>query len=60
LAILPEPAVRRETRRGELAAWPLTDLRVVRSIVALTDAKRNLWPAETALLNALTSFGRGT
>jgi DNA-binding transcriptional LysR family regulator len=58
LAILPEPAVRREARRGELAAWPLTDLTVVRPIVAIQDPRRDPWPAEVALLNALTHFGR--
>ena len=58
LAILPEPSVRRETRRGELAAWPLTDLKVVRSIVAITDPRRQPWPAETALIEALERYGR--
>lgn len=58
LAILPESTVRRETRRGELAAWPLTDLRVVRRIVAITDPRRQPWPAETALLDALATYGR--
>ena len=58
LAILPEPTVRRETRRGELAAWPLTDLRVIRPIVALTDPRRQPWPAELALMEALTNYGR--
>ena len=45
IAILPEPVVRREVRRGELAAWPLTDLKVVRTIVALSDPRRQPWPA---------------
>jgi len=58
LAILPEPCIRKETRRGELAAWPLSDLRVVRSIVALTDPRRQPWPAEAALLEALQKYGR--
>lgn len=58
LAILPEPTVRKETRRGELAAWPLSDLRVIRSIVAITDPRRQPWPAETALLEALQKYGR--
>lgn len=58
LAILPEPTVRRETRRGELAAWPLGDLRVVRPIVAITDPRRQPWPAEVALLQALAQYGR--
>lgn len=58
LAILPEPTVRRETRRGELAAWPLTDLKVVRPIVSITDPRRQPWPAEIALLEALVSYGR--
>lgn len=58
LAILPEPTVRKETRRGELAAWPLSDLKVVRSIVAITDPRRQPWPAETALIDALAKYGR--
>ncbi|HYE08393.1 MAG TPA: LysR family transcriptional regulator [Planctomycetota bacterium] len=58
LAILPEPTVRKETRRGELAAWPLTDLKVTRSIVALSDPRRQPWPAEAALLEALGKYGR--
>lgn len=58
LAILPEPTVRKETRRGELAAWPLTDLKVVRSIVAISDPRRQPWPAETALIEALQRYGR--
>ncbi|MBA3685321.1 MAG: LysR family transcriptional regulator [Planctomycetes bacterium] len=58
LAILPEPTVRKETRRGELAAWPLSDLRVVRQIVAITDPRRQPWPAEAALLEALVRYGR--
>ncbi|MHC5067538.1 MAG: LysR family transcriptional regulator [Planctomycetota bacterium] len=57
LAILPEPTVRRETRRGELAAWPLSDMQVTRPIVAMTDPRRQPWPAEIALLDALTRFG---
>jgi len=58
LAILPEPCVRKETRRGELAAWPLSDLRVVRQVVATTDPRRQPWPAEAALLDALQRYGR--
>jgi len=58
LAILPEPCVRKETRRGELAAWPLSDLRVVRHIVATSDPRRQPWPAESALLEALQRYGR--
>ncbi|GDY13002.1 LysR family transcriptional regulator [Planctomycetota bacterium] len=58
LAILPEPVVRRETRRGELAAWPLSDLRVVRPIVAITDPRHQPWPATTALVEALARYGR--
>jgi DNA-binding transcriptional LysR family regulator len=58
LAILPEPCVRKETRRGELAAWPFSDMRVVRQIVALTDPRRQPWPVETALLDALGRYGR--
>ena len=58
LAILPEPTVRRETRRGELAAWPLTDMRVSRPIVAITDPRRQPWPAEVSLLDALANFAR--
>ena len=58
LAILPEPTVRREIRRGELAAWPLNDLKVQRSIVAISDPRRQPWPAEVALLEALMSYCR--
>ena len=58
LAILPEPCVRKETRRGELAAWPFSDLKVVRQIVALSDPRRQPWPVETALLDALSRYGR--
>lgn len=58
LAILPEPTVRRETRRGELAAWPLTDLQVSRPIVSITDPRREPWPAELSLMEALEKFGR--
>ena len=58
LAILPEPCVRKETRRGELAAWPFSDLKVVRQIVALSDPRRQPWPVETALLDALGRYGR--
>ena len=58
LAILPEPTVRRETRRGELAAWPLTDLPITRPIVAVTDPRRQPWPAELALLETLVNYGR--
>lgn len=58
LAILPEPCIRREIRRGELAAWPLTDLKVSRTIVAITDPRRQPWPAEIALQDALQSYGR--
>ena len=58
LAILPEPCVRKETRRGELAAWPFSDLKVIRQIVALSDPRRQPWPVETALLDALGRYGR--
>ncbi len=58
LAILPEPCVRKETRRGELAAWPFSDIKVVRQIVALSDPRRQPWPVETALLDALGRYGR--
>ncbi len=58
LAILPEPTVRREVRRGELSAWPLNDLKVSRKIVALSDPRREPWPAEEALLKALKSYAR--
>lgn len=58
LAILPEPTVRRETRRGELAAWPLSDLKITRQIFAITDPRRQPWPAETSLMDALASYGR--
>lgn len=58
LAILPESTIRRETRRGELAAWPLSDLKVVRSIVAVGDARREPYPAEAALIQALACYGR--
>jgi len=58
LAILPEPTVRKETRRGGLAAWPLSDLKVTRSIVAITDPRRQPWPAELALIEALAQYGR--
>jgi DNA-binding transcriptional LysR family regulator len=58
LAILPEPTVRKETRRGELAAWPLTDLKVTRQIVAISDPRRQPWPAELALVDALARYGR--
>lgn len=58
LAILPEPIVRREVRRGELAAWPLSDVQVSRSIVAITDPRRQPWPAESALLETLQTYGR--
>jgi DNA-binding transcriptional LysR family regulator len=58
LAILPEPIIRREIRRGELAAWPLVDLQISRSIVAITDPRRQPWPAESALLDTLMSYGR--
>ncbi len=58
LAILPEPTVRKETRRGELAAWPLSDLKITRSIVAISDPRRQPWPAETALVEALARYGR--
>lgn len=58
LAILPEPCVRKETRRGELAAWPFSDLKVIRQIVALSDPRRQSWPVETALLDALGRYGR--
>lgn len=58
LAILGEPCVRRETRRGELAAWPLVDLPLTRASVALRDPRRASWPAEEALLAALVAYGR--
>ena len=58
VALLPEGTVRRETRRGELAAWPLSDLKVTRPIVAITDPRRQPWPAEAALVEALTKYGR--
>lgn len=58
LSLLPASVVRRETRSGELAAWPLVDLELVEGIVAITDARRESWPAEQALLEALRSFGR--
>jgi DNA-binding transcriptional LysR family regulator len=58
LAILPEGSVRKETRRGELAAWPLTDLKITRQIVVLTDPRRQPWPVETALVDALAKYGR--
>ncbi|MFW5846306.1 MAG: LysR family transcriptional regulator [Planctomycetota bacterium] len=58
LSILPEPIVRREVRRGELSAWPLADLRLSRSIVAITDPRRQPWPAESALLDTLMAYGR--
>ncbi len=58
ISILPEPIVRREVRQGELAAWPLNDLSIKRSIVAITDPRREPWPAESALLETLLSYGR--
>ena len=58
LAILPEPAVRAETRAGSLAAWPLADLPLRRRIHALTDPRRAPWPAELAVLDALQRYGR--
>lgn len=58
LAILPEPTVRPEVRRGELSAWPLNDLKVKRKIVALSDPRRELWPAELALIKAMKSYAR--
>ncbi|MCS6970077.1 MAG: LysR family transcriptional regulator [Planctomycetes bacterium] len=58
LSLLPEPNVRREARRGELAVLPLSDLRVTRTIYAIHDARRQLWPAEQALLEALQRYRR--
>ncbi|NRA37199.1 MAG: LysR family transcriptional regulator [Planctomycetes bacterium] len=58
LAILPEPTVRKEVRRGELVAWPLNDLEIKRDIVALSDPRREPWPAEEVLLKALQDYGR--
>lgn len=58
LAILPDSCVRKETRRGELAAWPLTDLKLTRQIVVLTDPRRQPWPVEVALMDALGKYGR--
>ncbi len=58
LAILPEPNVRKEARRGELAVLPLTDLKVTRTIYAIADARRQPWPAEVALIEALQRYGR--
>ncbi|HAT10216.1 MAG TPA: hypothetical protein DCS97_06420 [Planctomycetes bacterium] len=58
LAILPEPNVRKEARRGELAVLPLTDLKVSRTIYAIADARRQPWPAEVALIEALQRYGR--
>jgi len=57
LAILPEPVVRGEVRRGELAAWPFADLPLERPIVAITDPRREPWPAEKDLLDALVAYG---
>jgi LysR family transcriptional regulator, nitrogen assimilation regulatory protein len=58
LTILPEPNVRKEARRGELAVLPLSDLKVSRTICAIADARRQAWPAETALIEALQKYGR--
>lgn len=58
LTILPEPNVRKEARRGELAVLPLTDLKVSRTIYAIADARRQPWPAEIALIEALQRYGR--
>ncbi len=58
LAILPEPNVRKEARRGELAVLPLTDLKVTRTIYAISDSRRQPWPAEIALIEALQRYGR--
>jgi DNA-binding transcriptional LysR family regulator len=58
LSILPEPNVRKEARRGELAVLPMTDLKVSRTICAISDARRQPWPAETALIEALQRYGR--
>lgn len=58
LAILPDSCVRKETRRGELAAWPLADLKITRQIVVLSDPRRQPWPVETALIDALGKYGR--
>ncbi|HAT10214.1 MAG TPA: hypothetical protein DCS97_06410 [Planctomycetes bacterium] len=49
LAILPEPNVRKEARRGELAVLPLTDLKVSRTIYAIADARRQPWPEALSL-----------
>jgi DNA-binding transcriptional LysR family regulator len=58
LTILPEPNVRKEARRGELAVLPLTDLKVSRTIYAINDSRRQPWPAEVALIDALQKYGR--
>jgi DNA-binding transcriptional LysR family regulator len=58
LTILPEPNVRKEARRGELAVLPLTDLKVSRTIYAISDARRQPWPAEVALIESLQRYGR--
>lgn len=58
LTILPEPNVRKEARRGELAVLPLTDLKIARTICAISDARRQPWPAEAALIEALQRYGR--
>lgn len=58
LTILPEPNVRKEARRGELAVLPLTDLKVSRTIYAIADSRRQPWPAEVALIEALQRYGR--
>lgn len=58
LAILPEPNVRKEARRGELAVLPLSDLKISRTIHAISDSRRQPWPAEAALVEALQRYGR--
>ncbi|MEK7414757.1 MAG: LysR family transcriptional regulator [Planctomycetota bacterium] len=58
LTLLPEPNVRKEARRGELAVLPLSDLKVSRTIYAIRDARRQPWPAEIALIDMLRRFGR--
>ena len=58
LTLLPEPNVRKEARRGELAVLPLSDLKVSRTIYAISDARRQPWPAEVALVEMLRRFGR--
>ncbi|MFW5750225.1 MAG: LysR family transcriptional regulator [Planctomycetota bacterium] len=59
LALLPASSIRQETRSGSLAAWPLADLPLRRPVIALTDPRRQPWPAEDELLDALVAYGRG-